>query len=91
MPQATRARLRTPTLFRFHRDLISRCGQGEREIGGRYGRGSVFRNALAWNKPTGSSDPVVGHNVYWAISRTPPYQLVNSSVVVTTAYTDATI
>ena len=91
MPKAIIARLRTPLLFRFHRGPINRCGRGEREIGERYGRGSVLRNALAWNEPTVSSDPVVGHNVDWAISGNATYQLVNSSVVLIAVGTDATI
>ena len=46
---------------------------------------------LTWDAPTGSSDPVVGYNIYRAISGSSTYQLVNSSLDATTTYNDTTV
>jgi hypothetical protein len=46
---------------------------------------------LTWDAPTDSSDPVAGYNVYRAIGGSSTYQLLNSSINTTTAYTDATV
>ena len=46
---------------------------------------------LTWDAPSSSSDPVVGYDVYRAISGSSSYQLLNSTVDASTAYTDNTV
>jgi hypothetical protein len=46
---------------------------------------------LTWDAPTDSSDAVAGYSVYRAISGSSTYELLNSSLDATTAYTDATV
>jgi len=46
---------------------------------------------LSWNAPSDSTDPVAGYNVYRAPTGTTGYQLVNSSAVADTTYTDNTV
>ena len=46
---------------------------------------------LTWDAPTDSSDPVAGYNVYRTIIGSSTYELLNSSLYATTAYTDTTV
>jgi hypothetical protein len=46
---------------------------------------------LTWDAPTSSPDPVAGYNVYRAPSGGSSYQLLNTAVVATTAYTDTSV
>jgi hypothetical protein len=46
---------------------------------------------LTWDAPTDSPDAVAGYSVYRAISGSSTYELLNSSLDATTAYTDATV
>jgi hypothetical protein len=46
---------------------------------------------LTWDAPTSSTDPVVGYNIYRAVSGSSSYTLLNSSVNDPTSYTDATV
>ncbi|MFZ0304348.1 MAG: choice-of-anchor D domain-containing protein [Terracidiphilus sp.] len=62
---------------------ISLSGTGE--------GGSSYEVNLTWDAPTGSSDPVTGYNIYRAVSGSSTYELVNSSLNSTTAYSDTTV
>jgi fibronectin type 3 domain-containing protein len=55
------------------------------------GVGQSLQVDLTWLSPSGSSDPVVGYNIYRAPAGTTSYQRVNSSVDTQTAYTDGTV
>ena len=55
------------------------------------GVGQSLQVELTWLSPSGSSDPVVGYNIYRAPTGTTSYQRVNSSVDTQTAYTDGTV
>ena len=43
---------------------------------------------LTWNSPTGSTDPVVGYNIYRSTTASGPAQLLNASPVTTESYSD---
>jgi fibronectin type 3 domain-containing protein len=51
------------------------------------GTATAHSVALSWDAPSATSDPVTGYNVYRAAG-TGSFQLVNSSPVVPTSYTD---
>ncbi len=55
------------------------------------GQQTSYEVDLSWDAPTSSSDPVAGYNIYRATGASSSYQLLNSSVNVSTAYTDATV
>jgi hypothetical protein len=55
------------------------------------GTGTSHEVDLNWNAPASSSDPVVGYNVYRAPGGTTSYQLLNSSPVGSTNYTDSAV
>lgn len=57
------------------------------------GRGQAVSHQvdLTWQAPSSSTDPVVGYNIYRAISGSPSYQLLNSTVNGPTSYTDASV
>jgi hypothetical protein len=55
------------------------------------GTATAYAVDLSWNAPVTSSDPVVGYNVYRALSGSSTYQLLNSSVDTQTTYTDSTV
>ena len=46
---------------------------------------------LSWNAPSDSTDPVAGYNVYRAPTGTSGFQMLNSSAVPETTYTDNTV
>ena len=46
---------------------------------------------LSWSSPAGSSDPVMGYNMYRAAGGTTSYQRLNSSPVGPTTYTDSAV
>ena len=46
---------------------------------------------LTWSAPASSSDPVAGYNVYRTPTGTSSYQLLNSTALTQTAYTDTTV
>ena len=46
---------------------------------------------LTWDAPSSSSDPVVGYDIYRAVGGSSSYQLLNSAVDASTAYTDSTV
>ncbi len=46
---------------------------------------------LSWSSPAGSSDPVMGYNIYRAAGGTTSYQRLNSSPVGPTTYTDSAV
>jgi hypothetical protein len=50
-----------------------------------------YQVVLTWSAPSSSTDPVVGYNVYRAVSGSSSYQLLNSSADVSTTYTDSTV
>jgi len=52
------------------------------------GVGESHEVDLSWSAPTGSSDPIVGYNVYRAPSGTTSYQRINVTVETLTAYAD---
>ena len=54
------------------------------------GTGSPHQVDLSWAAPSGSSDPVVGYNLYRATGSS-AYQMVNSSLISPTTYTDSTV
>jgi hypothetical protein len=47
--------------------------------------------SLGWNAPSGSSDPVVGYDIYRTPSGGTTYTLLNSSAVSGTSYVDTTV
>jgi fibronectin type 3 domain-containing protein len=55
------------------------------------GVGASHEVDLSWIAPSGSSDPVVGYNIYRAPSGTASFQQVNTNVETGTAYTDMTV
>jgi fibronectin type 3 domain-containing protein len=55
------------------------------------GSGAPHQVELSWSAPAGSSDPVVGFNVYRAPTGTSSYQIMNSGQVSQTVYTDSTV
>jgi len=46
---------------------------------------------ITWNAPADSSDPVVGYNIYRAVSGSSTYQLLNASYDSATSYADVTV
>ena len=54
------------------------------------GAGSPHQVDLSWDAPSSSPDPIAGYNVYRAAGSS-AYQIVNSSPVSPTAYTDSTV
>jgi hypothetical protein len=46
---------------------------------------------LSWNAPSDATDPIAGYNVYRAPAGTIGFQMLNSSAVPETTYTDATV
>ena len=46
---------------------------------------------LAWDAPTGSSDPVAGYDIYRAVSGSSSYELLNSGLIGSTSYGDTTV
>lgn len=55
------------------------------------GEAASYEVNLTWDAPSESADPVAGYNVYRATSGSSSYQLLNSSVNSSTAYTDTTV
>jgi hypothetical protein len=55
------------------------------------GTATSYAVDLSWTAPTTSTDPVVGYNVYRALSGSSTYQLLNSSVDTQTTYADSTV
>ena len=55
------------------------------------GQAASYEVDLSWNAPSGSSDPVVGYNIYRAVSGSSSYQLLNSTVNASMTYTDTTV
>jgi hypothetical protein len=55
------------------------------------GSNIAYRIDLAWDAPTGSTDPVVGYNVYRSPSGSSAYARLNSSMVTDTAFVDSTV
>jgi hypothetical protein len=53
--------------------------------------GAAYAIDLSWNSPTNSTDPVSGYDVYRAVSGSSSYQMLNSSVEGTAAYTDTSV
>jgi hypothetical protein len=53
--------------------------------------GAAYAIDLSWNPPTNSTDPMSGYDVYRAVSGSSSYQLLNSSVEGTAAYTDTSV
>ena len=52
---------------------------------------SGYQVSLSWDAPGSSSDPVSGYKVYRATGSSGSYQLLNSSAVTSTDYTDSTV
>jgi len=46
---------------------------------------------LSWNAPSGSTDPIVGYNVYRSPSGSSTFEILNSSLVTFTTYADTTV
>jgi Abnormal spindle-like microcephaly-assoc'd, ASPM-SPD-2-Hydin len=55
------------------------------------GGSSAYQVNLTWNAPDNSSDPVAGYNVYRAPNGSTSYELLNSSMVTQTTYSDSTV
>jgi hypothetical protein len=55
------------------------------------GTGALRQVDLSWTAPTGSSDPVVGYNVYRAPTGTSSFQLLNPTQNPQTAFADTTV
>ena len=55
------------------------------------GQSTSYQVDLTWNAPSSSSDPVVGYNVYRAVSGSSNYQLLNTGVNGATAYNDMNV
>jgi hypothetical protein len=55
------------------------------------GQATAYQVNLTWNAPAISTDPVAGYNVYRADNGSSSYQLLNSSVDATTAYSDTSV
>ena len=55
------------------------------------GTGTKTAVDLTWTAPSGSSDPVVGYNVYRAPSGTASFARLNTTVATQTSYTDASV
>ena len=55
------------------------------------GQATAYEVQLTWDAPSSSTDPVAGYNVYRATGTSTSYQLVGSTVVGTTQYTDTTV
>ena len=55
------------------------------------GTGETFEVQLTWNGPSGSTDPVVGYNIYRATGSNSSYRLMNPSVNATRTYTDTSV
>lgn len=53
------------------------------------GAAGSYEVELTWNAPTDSADPIVGYDIYRAVSGSTSYQLLNTSVA--TSYTDTTV
>ena len=51
---------------------------------------STHSVTLSWDAPTSSTDPVVGYDIYRAVSGSSSYQLLNLSVDTETTYVDST-
>jgi hypothetical protein len=52
---------------------------------------AAYEVDLTWDAPSSSSDPVVGYDIYRAVSGSSSYQLLNSGVNTPTSYTDTTV
>jgi hypothetical protein len=52
---------------------------------------SSYEVNLTWDPPTDSTDPVAGYNIYRAVSGSSTYELLNSSLDMTTTYIDTTV
>jgi len=55
------------------------------------GTATSYEVDLTWDAPTVSTDPVAGYDIYRAPSGSSSYQLLNSAVDASTAYTDTTV
>jgi fibronectin type 3 domain-containing protein len=55
------------------------------------GISATYAVNLSWDAPTGSTDPVVGYNVYRSPSGSSSYVQINTAVVTQTAYVDAAV
>ena len=55
------------------------------------GQAASYEVQLSWDAPSNPSDPVVGYNVYRAVSGSTSYQLLNTSATASTDYTDSTV
>lgn len=55
------------------------------------GTGQSYNVQLAWNAPSGASDPIAGYRVYRALAGSASYQLLNSSLAKLTNYVDGTV
>ena len=55
------------------------------------GQAAPYEVQLTWNAPINSSDPVAGYEVYRGNKGSSSYQLLNSSIDVSTTYTDSTV
>jgi hypothetical protein len=72
--------------------ITSNSSTGSSTLIGLTGTGvaASYEVNLTWNAPTSSPDPVAGYNVYRSPSGASSYQILNPSVVTTTAYADET-
>ena len=55
------------------------------------GQAASYEVDLTWDAPRSSSDPVAGYDIYRAVSGSSSYQLLNSTIDVSTTYTDTTV
>ena len=55
------------------------------------GVGTAPLVGLSWTAPSSPSDPIVGYNVYRALSGTTSFQRLNASTDAQTAYTDSSV
>lgn len=55
------------------------------------GNSTTYGVQLSWDAPTGSTDPVVGYNIYRAASGSTTYQMLNSSTNASTNFADNTV
>lgn len=73
--------------------ITSNAASGATQTIALSGTGSSASNSvdLTWDAPSSSSDPVTGYNIYRAAANSSTYQLLNSSLNSSTAYTDTTV
>jgi hypothetical protein len=55
------------------------------------GQAASYEVNLSWAAPSSSTDAVAGYDIYRATGTSSSYQLLNSSVDASTAYTDSTV